>query len=384
VRSRDRNLAAAFRGSFRLETYCDAWYNGEPTYERLPITGGTIEYDLDSNVQGTLTLTISDEDGGLVPLKATDVLAPYGQEVHVTMAIAASDHPLLDPLSIGWFRIQDVPTARKWWYPMPSGRLRCGGSLVELTAQDRMSAIAEAKLLQTYQPIANATVMDEITRLAGDLVPMGSLDPLLTDDVVSASLTYDEDRVAAITGLAASIDGAPRMDSMGFLQVVKPTEYGTLPVWTFDVGDRGFVTSYTTSMTRDGVVNAVIASGEAASDHAPVVGYAFDLDPGSPSRWAGPFGEVPAFYTSPLLTTAAKAAQAARTRLNTLQRGREREFTITCPINFLLELDDPVVISLPDITIPGRIVKMSLPLTPADMTVTVRALDTSVTTEVAE
>jgi hypothetical protein len=49
------------------------------------------------------------------------------------------------------------------------------------------------------------------------------------------------------------------------------------------------------------------------------------------------------------------------------------------PVNFLLELDDPVTVELPDRSFDGRIVKMTLPLRPGPMAVTVRALDSSLT-----
>jgi hypothetical protein len=54
-------------------------------------------------------------------------------------------------------------------------------------------------------------------------------------------------------------------------------------------------------------------------------------------------------------------------------------YTFSTLPNFLIELDDPVRVQLPDRLIQGRVVKLSLPLTPGAMTVSVRALDSFVT-----
>lgn len=64
-------------------------------------------------------------------------------------------------------------------------------------------------------------------------------------------------------------------------------------------------------MSRTAVFNAVVASGEnTASGSAPVSAVAYDLDPGSPTRWGGPFGRVPKQISSALWVTVG-ACQAA-------------------------------------------------------------------------
>jgi hypothetical protein len=378
MRTSGTDLTTAFTGSYQLITYADAWYGGDQTADNLPVVGGSIEYDLDSDQRSTLKLTVASSDGALVPLLATDPLAPYGQEINISMALVASGQAQTDPISIGWFRIQE-PDATQKWLRRSSGAWRSGGAKIELTALDRMAILADARFLTADQPQAGATVLGEIARLVSDLVPMGDIDAGVDDKAVNSSIVYTEDRVAAIRSLAASTGTIPFIDSDGALRVHLPTAYGATPVATLTVGAGGVIGDYATAMTRDGVCNVVIATGEASGDLAPVQGIAYDLDPNSPTCFGGPFGSVPMFYSSPLLTTQAMAEAAAKTLLNSSRRGREREIVFSIIPNFLLELDDPVLVVLPDRTIAGRIVKMTLPLTPGAMSVTIRALDTSIT-----
>jgi len=347
-------------------------------YDDLPVTEGSITFDYDADVRSTLDLVIISDDPALLPLDFTDALQPYGQEVQVSMAAAASGKQAIEPTSIGWFRIQSAEQ-RERWRRKSDGTWRFGGFVYMLKAQDRMQILADARLLTPMQPLTTGTVFSEIERLNEDLVPVGDFSTALTDAAVSKSIVYEDDRLASMLALARSIGGDLTIDSNGQLVLRKPTQYGADPVWTFTCGDGGDVADYNIVTTRDGVINAVVARGEASTDHAAVQGVAFDNDPASPTRWGGPFGDVPLFYDSPLLLTATAAAAAATTRLNNYRRGREREFVVRVPPNFLLELDDPVQLELPNRTILGRIVKMQIPLRPTSMDVTVRALDSNVT-----
>jgi hypothetical protein len=378
VRSADPTLTAVFTGTYQLQAFADAWYDGEAVYEGLPIIGGTIEWDADADVQATLTLTVGDPDGRLCPVAPTDPLAVFGQEVQVSMSALGVGLTATDPIAVGRFRIQ-ASTAAERWLRTPSGGWRHGGATVEVTALDRMQILADYRFLAPSQPPAGATVLTEIDRLVEDLIPIGDVDAALTNTTVPAGTVYEEDRVAALADLARSIGGELVLDAQGSLRLRRPTQFGADPVWTFGVGAGGDVMAYASTMTRDGVVNAVVATGETDSDRAPVQGVAYDTDPSSPTRWDGPFGRVPLRYSSPLLTTPGAAGAAARTRLNNLRRGRDREIEISTVPNFLLELDDPVLVQLPTRSILGRVVGLRLPLTPGLMTVTVRALDSAVT-----
>jgi Domain of unknown function (DUF5047) len=379
MRDADTLVQRALLGSGKITTYADVYYDGEQIVDNLSITDGSITSDITQDVRHRLDLTVADADGRLVPRLEFDPLNAYGQEINIQMAITGSGVTVTEPLSIGWYVISEG-TTEELWTRNDSGVWRSGGAEIVLTGLDRMQFLADARFLSPSQPLVDATVFSEITRLVNDLVPLGVFDDILVDRTVPASLVYEDDRVAALALLAASIGAEIHVNSDGALDVAVPTQYGATPVWTFNVGESGDVLATQLAWKRDGVVNAVIARGQTAVDNAPVQGTAFDLDPSSPTRWGGPIGQVPLFFESPLLTTTAQCGAAAKTRLNSYRRGMDREYTFPALPNYLLELDDPVVVNFPDRSFVGRITRMVLPIkaiTP--MSVTVRALDSSVT-----
>jgi len=347
------------------------------TVDDFAVIDGEITYDYDADVQAQLSATIADATGELVPKDFADALAPFGSELHVSMSASVSGIEVIEPLSIGWFRIQEPESTVRWRYGS-NGLWRSGGAQISVTALDRMSILSDANFVTVNQPGSTATVLSEIRRLADNMVPMGDIDPGLTDKSVPSSVVYQESRVQALTDLVQVIGGHLWFDDNGALTVSIPTQYGASPVWTFTCGPTGDILEYSVKMTRDGVVNAVVAQGETETDHAQIQGVAYDTDPKSPTRWGGPFGQVPITFASPLMTTAAMCQAGAQTRLNNYRRGREREYTVSTVPNFLLQLDDPVQAILPDRIVPGRIVKMTLPLTPGPMSLTIRTLDSSI------
>lgn len=78
-----------------------------------------------------------------------------------------------------------------------------------------------------------------------------------------------------------------------------------------NAGLNGVLVSAIRSISRDGVYNAVVATGEPVAELPAVIGYAYDQTPGSPTYFGGGFGKVPRFFSSPFLLTAEQCNKAA-------------------------------------------------------------------------
>lgn len=65
------------------------------------------------------------------------------------------------------------------------------------------------------------------------------------------------------------------------------------------------------SLSRDGVYNALVVSGEGADQLTPVHAVAVNAQESSPTFFGGSFGRVPRFYASSFITTQSQAENAA-------------------------------------------------------------------------
>jgi hypothetical protein len=99
-------------------------------------------------------------------------------------------------------------------------------------------------------------------------------------------------------------------------------------------------------LTREGVYNAVVATGEAGDTTAPARAVAYNLDPDSPTYYNGSFGPVPMFYSSPFITTNTQALAAATTLLRQ-QLGLPYQVDLSSVANPALEPYDVLAIKYP-------------------------------------
>ena len=76
------------------------------------------------------------------------------------------------------------------------------------------------------------------------------------------------------------------------------------------------MTSQSKVVAADQTYNGVIVTGEGSDiGDTPPRGEAWDLNPASPTYLYGPFGAVPTFYSSPLITTTDQATAVAASML---------------------------------------------------------------------
>jgi hypothetical protein len=354
------SFAAAVTGSHVRVTRADLWYAGSLVAANLPIVSGDLDLDGDAQIRATVSsLVIADATGKLVPAGPGDAgaLAVYGSELHLRTGVRYSSGAE-ELLSLGWYKILATGIDERYTRDQV-GLWVSGGAQHTLTLADRMTAIDDARFLAPGQPVA-ATCLAEIKRLCRGLVPFARW-PAITDPAVPRSITYQESRLDAVAALAAAANVRAYMDSNGALAIRKVTDPTTDPVALIVTTDREIV-EQSTGYTRDQVYNAVVARGEQTTDTAPVQAIAYDTDPASPTRWDGPFGRRPVFYSSPLLTTVAQCQAAALSQLQGLLRGRDRLVTIMAIPNPALEPGDVVTARTPRTRFTGVLTAVRMPL----------------------
>lgn len=303
MRTVSANLAAMLTGSREVYSSLAVHYGGEPVLDAVAIESGSLDEDASNDVPASVRVSIPRyvyEDEAVI-----DVFGPgspinaEGTRIGIsyTVGLPGAGREVLD---LGWFRITE-------WSE--------GDGLLELTATGLQSVIQEARLLQPVQTAPGSSYAAVATALVENLLPLR----IVAQNATSDARTYDEDRLAALRDLIGTWPARAYIDPAGVLTIAQPYDDATDPVaLTLTDGEGGTVVKAPRSGTRDGVYNAVKVTGEASGeDVAPVSAVAY-LTTG-PRRWNGPYGNVPYFYSSPLITTPEEAQAAALTRLANLQ-----------------------------------------------------------------
>ena len=236
------------------------------------------------------------------PTHATDLLTPYGQEIYLERGVQYGNGQR-ELVGLGYFRI-DTPEQDE----APSGE-------ITITGQDRMAGIVDARFLTVRQFGSTMTRGQLASVLINEVYPSATIewdDTGLRDSTIGRTVIGEDDRAQCLSDFVTSLGKVGYFDHRGVYVIKTPPDVSGPASWTVDAGERGVMVRMSRSLTREGVYNAYVATGEAADTVPPARGIAVNLDPSSPTYWFGPFGPVPAFYSSPFLTSDAQASQAAR------------------------------------------------------------------------
>lgn len=272
----------------------------DPAGVDLRIEDGSVTLDATADVRGTLDLTVAEAwPAGIT----TADLVPYGTELAISRGIVFGNGRV-ERAPLGIYRVITVEQE-----DAPKGPL-------QITAQDRMSGIVEARLIAPVQYVEANTYGDVVGDLVSAIYPgvVIEWDDDTDTDTIDRKLVAEEDRFAFLQDLVTSVGKVWWFDYRGVLVIKDPPDPAA-PVWTVDAGARGVLVTASRALTREGVYNAVVATGEALDSKPPPYAVAYDLDPGSVTYWEGAFGKVPRFYSSPFIKTNAQAAKAATSML---------------------------------------------------------------------
>lgn len=350
-------LLAAIRGSHQMyvrATVVTAYTEGvSPSGTQIPVEDGSVSLDSTAQVWGTLDLTT--DGNGWSPLPGASLLQPYGNEIYVERGVGVRGS--VEWVGLGYYRIQQAEQDAA-----PNGPLVISGS-------DRMQAVVDAKVVVPVMFASTATVGTVFGILVGQVYPDATItyDWDAADDELGAAqvVTTDTDRYQTLSDLATSRGKVMYFDYQGKLQVKSKPGTGS-PVWHVDAGPGGVQVSAGRTLARDGVYNAAVVTSDGASDTAPPLAIAYDNDPASPTYFHGPFGQVPQFWSSPTVTTAAQAAAAA-----VLVLGRSLALPMQCAFTAIPNpgLEPMDVISIDYMTgsdPPFMVDTLTFPLTAAD------------------
>jgi len=359
-------FVAALAGSFQWVVTVDVWVDGQLVASGLDVSDGSLTVDAGQAIRSRVTLTIQDPDGLIRPTGDDSTISPYGPELNVKAGLRLGARTEL--VSLGWFPITSVDVEQSWrTYRSAGDVIRLPSGTVEVEAVDRAQWVGEARFEAREQP-TSGTVLGECARILSGVAPW--LPPSgVADQSIPATVTYDDDRLAALTALAGVLDCDPICTPSGSITLA-PRAWGD-PVWTIEGGDDGALYKWHRSATRDGLYNAAIVTGQDPQyGLAPKIGRARQTD--GPLRYRQGL-RIPYFQSSPLLTSQDQVDAAARTTLTKQLGQRTQTVTVECSPNPAIDAGDVVTLQAARGTVPVRIQQLSLPLAPGRMQLTCQA-----------
>lgn len=296
-----RTVSGSHRPLARATVITEFQTGTAPTGDRIDILDGEVINDGDADIYGRLALTIP---GALWPRSYGEQrLAPYGVELYIETGILYSDD-LAEWLGLGYFRVKTLGQDR----PENAGEIK-------LTGQDRMAKIIKAGLLAPRSYPASTTVSAFVNDLVLDVYPEAVIeyDENAGTRTLGRAVTAEDSRYAGLSSVAKSLGMRVYFDHRGVL-VFRVVPTGGRPVARLSSGAGGTLIAMPREIDSEGVVNAVVATGNGTDDTGTVTGHAIDSDPASPTNYFD-FGPAPVFLNTPLLTSVSECAIAAQAEL---------------------------------------------------------------------
>lgn len=253
------------------------------------------------------SFTIADPDGKLGAWRFDDPLSVAGTELQVIYRVGGAG-----AVNMGWFTvIANEPTVAvdsrvvsEYGYARPDSpvdpharRVYTQTGVVKLEAVDRTHKVDQDRL-QAPLSANTATVLLEIARLVQGHFPV-IVDAGVTDVSITEKTVFDRERLEAVQDLAARVSARYRMGGDGELHVYP---LRSAPVWRIEP-DVALV-SVGRKQSSDGLYNRWVVEGKGGDDK-PVTASA-SITTG-PLHYSGPFGKVPLFYSSEMITTEGQA-----------------------------------------------------------------------------
>lgn len=331
-------LLAAIRSSQVLAVEATA---SSPTGEvvDLPVKGGAVTIDRAADHRRRLDLTLAAkypaghtrEGQDVYPATPASPVNVFGSEVMVWRGVR---HTSAEVVLLGVFRVETITADTP------------GGSVI-VEAWDRSRQVADRRFLKPRKFLSQPA-LDLIRLLVSEVYPSVVFDVQTADTTTLPKHVIERDRWAEVQRVAKVIGCEAYFNADGSFRIQDVPDLATsLPVWDVDEGETGVLVSGTGSVSREGAPNIVAALGESPNgNNDPVYGIARDTNPASPTYYLGAYGQVPRFYSSPMIRTQAQADKVAASMLAD-HIGVSRSVSFNAVPNPALEAGDVVRIRFP-------------------------------------
>lgn len=244
--------------------------------------------------------------------------------------------------------------------------------LVRWSGSDRSKRVSRARFIDPYSITSGTSLVTAGTALLQSRyanIPC-NFSNIPTNVLVGANITYDagadSDPWASARSLFADYGYDLNFDGSGNARAVSiPDPATTAPAFDFGSTTTNLVTGGSVQGSMESAYTGVIASGEGSEVVTPVRAIAWDTDPNSPTYYQSGLGQVPYFYSSPLLTTVDACTLAANTILARI-KGRTDQFAWPAIVNPALEPLDVVTVTLGGVKSTLVIDSLTIPLKATD------------------
>lgn len=329
------------------------------------VTGGTIAMDTTSTVGRTATFSIVDPTGQLVP-GISAFLEPAGNEVLIEYGVDLGNgvFTYYPAATVGIVTADVVDT-------LPSGTTTGStagtvGPVMTLTCSDRSQVIGASSVVSTYQTADGIDTTTAIYQLISQAVPWlpGFAYRLQTTGfpLPSQIVAVGANPWTTAQGWAASAGYRLYIDASAHI-VLEPAVPAGVPVRVYARGVGQILAGISLAWDASQAFNGVTVIGSYPGS-IPVQATAWDVNPGSPTYYLGPFGPRPAPpLTSSTAQTVSQCLAAAQALLPSVL-GLSRSLTITTIPDPTVREYDTVIVNSPQDGVSGmwQVRSFTLPL----------------------
>jgi PKD repeat protein len=325
------------------------------------LTGGTIRESLDDEITRTLTCEVAADYWTSTEAVLAD-LSPYKTLLRVERGIYTPLGTVYFPLGV--FRVYDVSVTN--------------GRHAQVTAYSQEADIRDYRFITPPGVTASSMTFESLLApnglIFGDMgiraptvqwigTNMNSNQGRTKVLPTRTTLTEGRNRLELIKRIADSLNADFYFNRLNQLVMKDKPEFShpkklriNAQRGDLEPDEPAVLVQFNKRYTRNNVYNAVVVIGTDTAGKNTYRGIAYDNNPVSKTRWDGPFGRKPRFYSSQFFKSNAQClAYAERLLLESNQLKSSIDFTFVP--NPLVDLGDVIELQYPDASVETHIVR---------------------------